>query len=65
MYVDASDLCNELAFTLGPTSTTELANTGLSAAASRSWNIKVGLIYENHKVASHTNIFLPANQYKY
>ena len=41
MYVDAVDQCNELAFTLGPSTSEEVAAGGLTAASVRSWNIKV------------------------
>ena len=41
VYVDASELCNDLTMNLGPTSTTELTNAGLTTGATRSWNIKV------------------------
>ena len=41
MYVDASELCNDLAFTLGPSTSEELARAGLATAATRTWNIKV------------------------
>ena len=44
VYVDASDQCNDLAFTLGPSTTEELARAGRSAAATRSWNIKVNVL---------------------
>ena len=43
MYVDASDLCNELAFALGPSTTEEMARAGVLTAVTRSWNIKVRL----------------------
>ena len=45
MYVDATDNCNELAFTLGPSTTQELTLSGVKAAATRSWNIKVCYLY--------------------
>lgn len=41
MYVDAVEQCNELAFTLGPSTTEEIASSGVAAAVTRSWNIKV------------------------
>ena len=41
VYVDASELCNDLAFTLGPSTSEELARAGLTTAATRTWNIKV------------------------
>ena len=41
MYVDAVDQCNELAFTLGPSTSEEVAASGVLAASVRSWNIKV------------------------
>ena len=43
VYVDASDLCNELAFALGPSTTEEMARAGVLTAVTRSWNIKVRL----------------------
>ena len=41
VYVDAADGCNDLSFTLGPTTAAELVNAGILTAAVRSWNIKV------------------------
>ena len=41
VYVDASELCNDLAFALGPVTTEEMARAGVVTAATRSWNIKV------------------------
>ena len=43
VYVDASDLCNELAFALGPSTTEEMSRAGVLTAVTRSWNIKVRL----------------------
>ena len=52
MYVDASELCNDLAFALGPVTTEEMARAGVVTAATRSWNIKVRL----HKALLFSNL---------